>query len=85
MAHAFDYSPDLMSGIAKGKIISKKPPTCLVLTEVCFGGLEGIRTLDLLFRRQTLYPLSYEPDSHFPVDNRDHTRTLCAFSHPCAS
>ena len=27
------------------------------------GGLEGIRTLDLLFRRQTLYPLSYEPET----------------------
>ena len=25
------------------------------------GGLDGDRTHDLLFRRQTLYPLSYKP------------------------
>ena len=63
----------------------RKPPQPLRLQGFRLGGLEGIRTLDLLFRRQTLYPLSYEPDSHFPVDNRNYTRTLCAFSHPCAS
>ena len=63
----------------------KKPRRSSLPQGFRLGGLEGIRTLDLLFRRQTLYPLSYEPDSHFPVDNRDHTRTLCAFSHPCAS
>lgn len=26
------------------------------------GGLDGDRTHDLLFRRQTLYPLSYKPE-----------------------
>ena len=32
------------------------------------SGLEGIRTPNLLFRRQTLYPLSYEPKALSPPD-----------------
>ena len=30
--------------------------------EIPTGGLDGDRTHDLLFRRQTLYPLSYKPE-----------------------
>ena len=32
------------------------------LAESHAGGLDGDRTHDLLFRRQTLYPLSYKPE-----------------------
>ena len=35
-------------------------------------GLEGVRTLDLLFRRQTLYPLSYEPRITHPTTSAKH-------------
>lgn len=45
----------------------------LVLNLLC--GLEGDRTLNLLLRRQTLYPLSYEPEGQADPD-RQHTRLL---------
>ena len=42
----------------------------------CFRGLEGIRTLDLLFRRQTLYPLSYKPERfYFSVSGGQNRRS----------
>lgn len=48
-----------------------------------FCGLDGIRTHDLLFRRQTLYPLSYKPvrPSTIPTCADDmcrrHAQTIC--------
>lgn len=44
-------------------------------------GLEGGRTLDLLLRRQTLYPLSYEPKHTLSV----YTRATRVYTQiPCA-
>ena len=38
------------------------------------GGLDGDRTHDLLFRRQTLYPLSYKPEQLLLLYTNHHPR-----------